>query len=488
MSLRRRVILGFIVVAAVLVGTNIALTSTFRGYLINRVDHQLVTAGGPLGSRSFGGGGRGDGDRAGPQQSQAFSEYFQAIGDLDTGVLTQFGGYYDPAQRPPPELHADQVTSHQTRPGADIKPFTTKATSGTSKWRVIVIGRRSLDSSGISTGTNNINVIGLSLDGVQETLAHVQQIQIAATLAVLLALGMVSWWMIRLGVHPVAAMAETAMRISGGDMSVRVAHPNERTEVGRLGAAFNAMLDRIQEAFSAREASEAKVRRFAADASHELRTPLTSIRGYAELYRTGALNNPDSMADAMRRVESEAQRMGVLVEDLLALARLDQHQDTERHDVDLATIATDAVADARAVEPDRTIDVCVVPAVVHGDEPALRQVVANLLTNVRAHTPAGTPTCVTVRVDDDVAELAVQDEGPGLTPHVAAHVFERFYRADDARTTRPEGGSGLGLAIVDSIVRAHGGTAEVTSPEGHGARFTIRIPLPAADKTPAGTS
>jgi len=478
MSLRRRVILGFIVVAAVLVGTNVALTSTFRGYLINRVDHQLVTAGGPLGARPFGNGPDGSSGasaRADSEQNRAFSEYFQAIGDLDTGVLTQFGGYYDPAQRPPPELRSDQVTSHLTRPGANIKPFTTKAVTGSSEWRVIVIGGRDLDNSGTRTGTNTVSVIGLSLDGVQETLSHVQEIQIGATLAVLLALGIVSWWMIRLGVHPVAAMAETAEKISGGDLSVRVDHPNETTEVGRLGASFNRMLDRIQEAFTAREASEAKVRRFAADASHELRTPLTSIRGYAELYRAGALSNPESMADAMRRVESEAQRMGVLVEDLLALARLDQQQETERHDVDLATIATDAVADARAVEPDRTIDLSVVPAVVHADEPALRQVVANLLTNVRAHTPAGTTARVTVRVTDGAAELAVEDDGPGVTDEIAAHVFERFYRADDART-RSEGGTGLGLAIVDSIVCAHGGSVEVVSVAGRGARFVIKIP------------
>jgi two-component system OmpR family sensor kinase len=269
-------------------------------------------------------------------------------------------------------------------------------------------------------------------------------------------------------------MAETAEKISDGDMSERVEHTDERTEVGRLGSAFNAMLDRLQDAFKAREESEAKVRRFAADASHELRTPLTSIRGYAELYRAGGLRDEDRLADAMGRVEAEAQRMGVLVEDLLQLARLDQQQSTERVDVDLADIATDAVADARAVEPDRTIDISVVPAQVHADEPALRQIVANLLANVRAHTPAQTPARVTVRTNNGMAELAVEDEGPGMSEEVAAHVFERFFRADESRA---HGGTGLGLAIVDSIARAHGGSASVTSTEGKGARFAVQLPL-----------
>ena len=174
--------------------------------------------------------------------------------------------------------------------------------------------------------------------------------------------------------------------------------------------------------------------------------------------------------------------MGVLVEDLLQLARLDQKQEMERTDVDLADIATDAVADARAVEPDRTIDVSVVPAVVHADEPALRQVVANLLANVRAHTPAQTPARVTVRADNGFAEIAVEDEGPGMSDDVAAHVFERFFRADESRT---HGGTGLGLAIVDSIAKAHGGAASVTSSEGHGARFAVRLPLVAANGSSA---
>jgi len=463
MSLRRRVIIGFIAVAAVLVITNVAISSTFRSFLVNRVDHQLVTAGGPLGNRSGGGPG-GPGNNT--ERDEAFTEYFQAIGDLNNGSLTAVGGY-DPQERPAPKLTIKQVTDHLTAAGEAIKPFTARAVEGDGEWRMVVVTTR-FDSQ--------ISVLGISLDGVEETLSHARNIQIAGTIAALAALAFVSWWMIRLGVHPIASMAQTAETITAGDLSLRVDHPDERTEAGKLGASFNAMLDRIQEAFRAREESEAKVRRFAADASHELRTPLTSIRGYAELYRAGGLNDDGQMADAMRRVESEAERMGVLVEDLLHLARLDQEQAGERRDVDLADIVTDAVADARAVEPDRQIDVSVVSAVVHADEPALRQVVANLLANVRAHTPAGTPASVAVRVEDGTAELAVSDEGPGMADDVAAHVFERFYRADESRA---HGGTGLGLAIVDSIARAHGGTAEVSSAVGEGARFAITLPLAA---------
>ena len=393
MSLRRRVILGFVAVAAVLVVSNVALASTFRSFLVSRVDQQLQTAGGPLSGRR-GGAGPNRGEVG--EDNRALSEYFQAEGDLASGTIEVTGGYYDPAQRPPPRLTINRIDAHVTDAGERGKPFTTDATSGPGKWRVVVY-QSQIDSS-------IIRVLAISLDGVNDTLAQARNIQILGTLAALAALGLVSFWMIRLGVLPIAAMADTAEKISGGDLTHRVEHPDERTEAGRLGASLNAMLDRIEEAFRARAESEAKVRRFAADASHELRTPLTSIRGYAELYRTGALDDDATLADAMRRVESEAQRMGILVDDLLQLARLDQHQAAERRDIDLGAIARDAVADAQAVEPDRPIDVKVAEAVVKADEPALRQVVANLLTNVRAHTPAGTAARVSVTTNNGTAE------------------------------------------------------------------------------------
>jgi two-component system OmpR family sensor kinase len=469
MTLRRRIIVGFVAVALVLVASNVALASTFHTYLLLRVDQQLQSAGGFFGARR----GPGGPDAGSSQQREAVTEYFQAEGDLTSGVITPIGGTYDPQQRPGPKLTVGAAESHMTSPDAPQHPFTTGAIAGNGRWRVVVI-QDPFDAAGI-------RVLGISLDGVTSTLRHVRTIQFVGTLAVLGALGLVLSWVMRLGVHPVEEMADTAEQITGGDLSRRIEEPDPATEAGRMGTAFNAMLDSIQEAFRAREASEAKVRRFAADASHELRTPLTSIRGYAELYRAGALADEGELRDAMARIESEAERMGSLVEELLQLARLDQEQVMEFSDVDLGDLATDAVNDAHAVEPDRPITITVEgvqPVIVRGNDPALRQVLANLLGNVRAHTPPGTPASVTVSRNGTHAVVVVADAGPGMREDVAAHVFERYYRADVART-RAAGGSGLGLSIVESIARAHGGSASVASAPGEGARFEIKLPLTA---------
>jgi two-component system OmpR family sensor kinase len=253
---------------------------------------------------------------------------------------------------------------------------------------------------------------------------------------------------------------------------------DDRTEVGQLGLSLNSMLGQIEAAFSAQQESESRLRRFVADASHELRTPLTSIRGYAELFRRGAADRPEDLAKAMRRIEQEAARMGVLVDDLLLLTRLDQGRPLEREPVDLARVAADAVDDARAVDPDReiTLDTPERPTVT-GDDVRLRQVMGNLLTNARQHTPPGTPVHVRVATEDGSAIVEVADEGPGLTPDQAVRVFERFYRADESRT-RERGGTGLGLAIVAAITEAHGGKAAVETAPGAGARFRVELPLP----------
>jgi two-component system OmpR family sensor kinase len=280
-------------------------------------------------------------------------------------------------------------------------------------------------------------------------------------------------------------MAVAADAIAAGDLARRVEHPGAGTEAGRLGIAFNAMLERISQAFREREASEERVRRFAADASHELRTPLTSILDYAELWRAGGLRDDAQLADAMGRVEHEGRRMAALVEDHLLLARLDQRRAPDRKPVRLAQLADEAVRDARAVEPDRPIDLAVEPVVVEGDEGQLRQVVGNLLTNARTHTPAGTPVHVTVALDGTAgrARLEVADDGPGMAPEVAAKVFDHFFRADASRA-RAAGGTGLGLAIVQGIADAHGGTASVASEVGRGSRFTVELPAVADYRRP----
>ncbi len=305
-------------------------------------------------------------------------------------------------------------------------------------------------------------------------------------------------WLIRRGLAPLDRMATTANQItSSGNLAARMPDSGDRAETGRLTSAINTMLDRIQQAFNARLASEQKVRQFAADASHELRTPLTTIRGYAELYRQGALG-PDRLPDAMRRIEQESDRMSRLVAELLELARLDRMSSLDLTETDLALLVRDAVADAAAVEPDRPVYAEAPPhliAVV--DEPRIRQVLANLLGNVREHTPRGTPTVVRLAEAGQGAVLEVADSGPGMSEEHAARAFDRFHRGaknsagEDGRDG-PDGnpqsdrtGSGLGLSIVQAIARAHGGEAAIESVPGRGTRVRVWLPTRLAAPPPA---
>jgi len=294
--------------------------------------------------------------------------------------------------------------------------------------------------------------------------------------AVLAFLGVVLWVVVRVGLLPLDRMGHTAGAIAGGDLSHRIESTDPRTEVGRLGIALNAMLDRLERAFGEREASEDRLRQFLADASHELRTPLASIRGYAELYRMGAARQPADVEKGMRRIEEEAARMGALVEDLLTLARLDEVADAPHGRVDVASIVRDAVDDGRATAPDREIRARVDgPAVVLGDADQLRQVLGNLLRNAFVHTPPGTEIDVSVERRDGEVRLEVRDHGPGLPPGDPAALFERFWRSEGGRE-RGKGGAGLGLAIVAAIVDAHGGQVEAGDAPGGGASFVVRLP------------
>jgi two-component system OmpR family sensor kinase len=297
-------------------------------------------------------------------------------------------------------------------------------------------------------------------------------------------------WLIGSGLAPLRRMASTAQLITrNGDLAARMPD-DQQQETGRLAAAINTMLDTISQSFDARLRSEQKVRQFAADASHELRTPLTTIRGYAELYRANALG-PDDLPKAMRRIEQEAERMSFLVAELLELARLDHQSSLDLTETDLTVLAHDAVADAHAVEPDRKVRASV-PAslVVTADEPRIRQVFANLLSNVRAHTPPGTPATVRLYSDGDGAVIEVSDSGPGMSAHDAARAFDRFHRGGGvlaaAATGRAEPGgsdgtepanSGLGLAIVAAIASAHGGRAALESAPNAGTTVRLWIPL-----------
>ena len=362
----------------------------------------------------------------------------------------------------------------------DDGAFTRRGADGSTAWR--------LTATRLPTGL--VIVVGIDLSDYRRVLGRLVGLQIAVGLIVLAALGVAGTLVVRTSLRPLVDVERTAQAIAAGDLSRRVPIGDDHTEVGRLATALNGMLGRIESSFRAQQvseeqarASEARMRRFVADASHELRTPLTSIRGFAELHRHGAVSSPEDAGRMMHRIESEAIRMGMLVEDLLQLARMDQQRELTILPVDLAELADDAVTDARAVQPSRPLEVHLDSSltedpVVLGDEARLRQVIGNLVTNALTHTPPDTR--VEVRLsepadDPDTVVVAVRDEGPGMAPADADRVFERFYRADTSRT-RTAGGSGLGLSIVASLVAAHGGTVAVETAPGQGATFLVRLP------------
>jgi two-component system OmpR family sensor kinase len=317
-------------------------------------------------------------------------------------------------------------------------------------------------------------VIGVPLTELAATTRRLPGIELIVSLAVVALAAALASWFVRAGLRPLDDMGTMAGAIAAGDLSQRVEPSDDRTEVGKLGAALNSMLAQIEAAFDERRASEDRLRRFVADASHELRTPITSIRGYAELFRRGADRRPEDLATSMARIEAEADRMGVLVDDLLLLARLDQGRPLVREPVDLVALARDAVDAARVIDPRRAIELTAPDqVVVGGDAGRLRQVLDNLIENARVHTPWDTRTVVTVEADAETVTISVADDGPGMDPDVAAHAFERFYRGDPARA-RSTGGAGLGLSIVAAIVEAHGGGVRVADTPG--TRIVVTLP------------
>jgi two-component system OmpR family sensor kinase len=329
----------------------------------------------------------------------------------------------------------------------------------------------------IPAGVNYV-VVGRPNTAVGSEVRVVVVAELLTSALLLSLLAVAGRWLIARGLAPLEKMASTADVItSQGDLTARMPDPGDHAEASKLAAAINTMLDRIQQAFGARWSSEQKVRQFAADASHELRTPLTTIRGYAELYRQGALGETE-LPNAMRRIEQEADRMSSLVAELLELARLDRTSSLDLSDVDLSELVRDAAADARAVEPDRRVTAQAPSSFrVTADEPRLRQVLANLLGNVREHTPAGTPVAVRLSRAGEGALIEVTDAGPGMTEEEAARAFDRFYRGSH----NGAGGSGLGLSIVQAIAAAHGGHAMLRSGAGVGTTVQIWIPFRSND-------
>ena len=326
-------------------------------------------------------------------------------------------------------------------------------------------------------------VLAAPLREVEDSIGVLARALVLVGVVVLGGMLLVGWLIIRRDLRPLEQMTGTAERISAGDLSSRVGVRDDGSEVGRLGHAFDAMLDQIQGAFeaqraalAAKERSETQLRQFVADASHELRTPLTAVRGYAELYRAGGLSEEAALEQAMARIGTESRRMATLVEDLLLLARLDQGRPLRTDAVVLTNLVNDALNDARAVEPERPVTADIEPSVVvQGDEDRLRQVIGNLLTNVRVHTPSDTKLEVSLAARDGIAELRVSDHGPGVDPDHVEHIFDRFYRADTGRS-RDRGGAGLGLSIAASVALAHGGTIAYSQTPGGGATFTLTLP------------
>jgi two-component system, OmpR family, sensor kinase len=475
--LRARLIAIAVALATVAIAVSaVAAHTALKRYLVDRLDQQLVSSARGLvaveqnrehGSDNGFDPGHDDGPIGG---TPFFASHQSADGTLIQGVISQGS-----AQPKLPKITNAFVQAQ----GREL--FTVKSSTG-ERWRVTVLPA--------NDGTNF--AVGYSLREVDHTLSRLDLIELLVGLITLSLVGVIGWLAVTRSLRPLREVEATAGEIARGDLSRRVPETDPRTEVGRLGVAFNAMLAQIETAFEDRSRSEAaartseeRMRRFVADASHELRTPLTSIRGFAELYRQGAVTEPEQLRRVMRRVEEEATRMGLLVEDLLMLARLDQERPLERLPVDMLSLAADAVHDARAVDPDRPIALHAdeqragAPVVV-GDEARLRQVLGNLVTNALTHTPPGTAIDVHVATEEadgsPWAVLTVADEGPGLSVDETDKVFERFYRADTSRT-RTSGGSGLGLSIVAALVAAHGGAVRVVSRPGQGAAFQVRLPL-----------
>ena len=327
-------------------------------------------------------------------------------------------------------------------------------------------------------------VIGQSLQQVEQTRRRLFGVLIAGTIGALVAVGIAGAWLVRLGLRPLTAVERSAAEITSSDLDRRVPGENASTEVGRLATAINTMVDRLHDAIRQRErdvvtlaASEERMRRFVADASHELRTPIAATAAYAELFDRGARDHPDDLERAMGGIRTETSRMAELVDDLLLLAQLDEGRPLARTPVDVAEVAADAVHAARVVAPERRVDLRVDDVVVvSGDASRLRQVLDNLLANVRAHTPPATSATVEVRSDGTDALVQVTDAGPGLDPETMARAAERFYRADQSRDRR-SGGAGLGLSIVAAIVDAHQGTVSLDSPTGGGLQVTVTLPM-----------
>ncbi|MDR2377847.1 MAG: HAMP domain-containing histidine kinase, partial [Bifidobacteriaceae bacterium] len=461
------IIAGLVTLGLALAGA--VTTVVLRIKLVAEVDRQLTATLATLSAR-----GQLNAAMSGP------SDYvLMAFADDGASLATWVGVGHDPAQLPT----VDALTLDQAR---DLggRPFTVAATEGGGQWRCLAALAR-------GPTTSRSLVLALPLDAVNDTTREVALLVVWLILAVAVVATAIGYAMVRRSLRPLREVEQAAAQIAAGDLATRMPPAAPGTEVGHLTDSLNAMLTQIEAAFAAQAASESRMRTFVSDASHELRTPLAAIRGYAELYRMGGLDQPEALTGAMRRIEDEAARMGAMVGDLSTLARLTEDRSLQLAPVDLLALAADAAADGKALDPTREVVLITPPepiGQVMGDESALRRVLTNLVANAVRHTPTGSPIELALArspVGDAVAE--VRDHGPGIPPDKRERVFDRFFRLDGSRS-RNLGGSGLGLAIVAALIHAHGGAVEVAETPGGGATFRVHLPAARPEAESGGLS
>jgi two-component system OmpR family sensor kinase len=462
-KLRTRLGVAGGLVLAVLLAVAVLLPRTVRAAQIDEVDRQLSAAA-PIAI----------GITSGFTPPRRSDDDTSTRRDDDTSPLSDlYVAQIDPAAPGDREVLARPSTSSgddPERPAADSDPnepeiVTVGSTSGSGSWRAMLLS--------LPDGSHAL--VAVPLDRVDATARRATMAILIAALAVLVAMAAAGWWLLRLGLRPIAEVTEVADAIAGGDRSRRVRGGAPGTEADHLARAFNVMLDE-------QAATEARLRQFVADASHELRNPVAAIGGFADLWRQGGVD-PDHLDDVMRRIGQESARMRGLVEDLLLLARLDQGRALAVEPVDLAALAADAVLDASATHPSRPVSLrAPEPVVVHGDEARLRQVIANLVSNALVHTDDATAVEVRAERRGDMALLSVGDDGPGMAPDAAARAFDRFWRADPSRART---GAGLGLAIVRSIVIAHHGEVRLDTGSTTGTTVRVVLPMPPSGPEPA---
>jgi two-component system, OmpR family, sensor kinase len=489
-QLRTRVLAGVVSITLIaLVAFDFAAITALRRYLVNQTDAQLQTAvrlSRPLDLISVDG--RVMSPPRPPDQVRLYAkpaaQHIAIVGPHL--VLPLVLGQYYVLLAPSHGTRLIEGGNPALQPKlpsgtAAVHALVTRQVHNTSWTVTSVSGKVPLRLRAVPAGRIGTLVVATSLGSVNKTVHQVELILIigSAAAALIVALGVA--WLVRRGLRPIETMAAQADRISAGDLTDRVGQPDIRTEVGRLGAALNGMLARIEASVLERDASQELTRQFFADASHELRNPLASLRANAELYQQGALPDRAGVDEAMNRIALEAQRMSRLVDDMLRLARLDQHPGQQDEQVDLTALVASCAERSQRAGPGRTWHTQIAPDLVTtGDEEMLRRAIDNLLANVRAHTPDTAAGIITAARQDGTVTVEVSDDGPGVPAEQLPRLFDRFYRAG-APLARP--GSGLGLAIVTAITAAHHGTAEATLNQPHGLCLTLTLPEPCQPET-----